>query len=240
LLNSKSIELLESVSAQSSLSSDKQIIKALLGKSECILYMASSNTLDHINLWNRSFIPVIKFIYENAPGISIRKCVSNVVIRLNNLQPTITQLADSPPSLKTGHQAGNTSISTTKLFSSSTNINSNFNGNLGSSILSMVASNARIIDQTILQWSVYLSFACLCIEIGNDRSAEENPSVHFISSRNLFGMILPLLSCEKDSVRKAIVVSLGSVSPQSYRSLLDGLQPYVSFNWFIYIYLRIK
>ena len=44
------------------------------------------------------------------------------------------------------------------------------------------------------------------------------------SARSLFALVIPLLSAERDSIRNAIVVALGSINRNLYRTLLESLQ----------------
>lgn len=48
-----------------------------------------------------------------------------------------------------------------------------------------------------------------------------------ITSRQLFQLILPLLSCERSSIRYSAVIAIGSVHWMSYQTLLEDIQPYL-------------
>ncbi|KAJ3277865.1 Cell morphogenesis protein PAG1 [Borealophlyctis nickersoniae] len=93
-------------------------------------------------------------------------------------------------------------------------------------------------------------FACACVEIEGsggvggrqggygglgqgigvgDRSGVNGSALAqpVMTARQLFQMILPLLSCERASVRQASVVALGSIHWLSYQTFLEDIQPYM-------------
>ncbi|KAJ6096375.1 hypothetical protein N7486_007121 [Penicillium sp. IBT 16267x] len=89
------------------------------------------------------------------------------------------------------------------------------------------------------QWKLYLVMACTTVtNVGaQSQSQLANAQLHarktskgaqsqdkISSARSLFAFVIPLLSAERDSIRAAIVVALGSIAKNLYRTLLESLQ----------------
>lgn len=89
------------------------------------------------------------------------------------------------------------------------------------------------------QWKLYLVMACTTLnsvgaqsqsQLANAQHARKasrgaQPSQDKITSaRALFAFVIPLLSASLDSIRNAIVVALGSINKNLYRTLLESLQ----------------
>jgi len=92
------------------------------------------------------------------------------------------------------------------------------------------------------QWKLYLIVACTTL---TDKGAQLQPAAQMAqhlrkgskaalsqakinSARTLFKYILPLLSVGHPSVREAVVIALGSININIYKTLLDELQDAVS------------
>lgn len=91
----------------------------------------------------------------------------------------------------------------------------------------------------IEQWKLYLTFACTTLtDAGNTLSASSQGNQHqrkgskvtdrIVTARTLFKYLIPLLSVSSDSVREAVVLSMGSINVHIYRTLLDELQSHVT------------
>ncbi|OAX82855.1 hypothetical protein ACJ72_02796 [Emergomyces africanus] len=89
------------------------------------------------------------------------------------------------------------------------------------------------------QWKLYLIMACTTINTAGAQSqsqlanaqharktskAGQHPQDKIGSARALFATVIPLLSAGPDSIRNAIVVALGSINKNLYRTLLESLQ----------------
>ncbi|KAJ5256817.1 hypothetical protein N7478_012921 [Penicillium angulare] len=89
------------------------------------------------------------------------------------------------------------------------------------------------------QWKLYLVMACTTVTSVGAQSQSQlaNAQMHarksskgaqsqdkISSARSLFAFVIPLLSAERDSIRSAIVVALGSITKNLYRTLLESLQ----------------
>ncbi|KAL8700713.1 MAG: hypothetical protein Q9201_005304 [Fulgogasparrea decipioides] len=107
---------------------------------------------------------------------------------------------------------------------------------------------ARVLDRLgttsseviIEQWKLYLIVACTTMtntgaqtqsqlantqharKISNKGTPQSQDKIN--SARSLFNYIIPLLSAIPDSVRDAIVIALGSINRNLYRTLLESLQ----------------
>ncbi len=94
-------------------------------------------------------------------------------------------------------------------------------------------------EVTIEQWKLYLIMACTTLtnaggqtqsQLANAQHARKaSKSPHHSqdkinSARSLFAFIIPLLSAGPTSIRDAIVVALGSININLYRTLLESLQ----------------
>lgn len=91
----------------------------------------------------------------------------------------------------------------------------------------------------IEQWKLYLIMACTTVttvgaqsqsQLANaqhsrkvSRGAQQSQN-KISSARSLFAFVIPLLSAERDSIRNAIVIALGSINKNLYRTLLESLQ----------------
>ncbi|PGH34597.1 hypothetical protein GX50_02580 [[Emmonsia] crescens] len=94
-------------------------------------------------------------------------------------------------------------------------------------------------DILVEQWKLYLIMACTTINTAGAQSqsqlanaqharkaskAGQHPQDKIGSARALFATVIPLLSAGPDSIRNAIVVALGSINKNLYRTLLESLQ----------------
>lgn len=89
------------------------------------------------------------------------------------------------------------------------------------------------------QWKLYLVMACTTLNsVGAQSQSQLANAQHarkasrgaqqgqdkITSARALFAFVIPLLSASLDSIRNAIVVALGSINKNLYRTLLESLQ----------------
>ncbi|KAL8731614.1 MAG: hypothetical protein Q9166_003302 [cf. Caloplaca sp. 2 TL-2023] len=95
-------------------------------------------------------------------------------------------------------------------------------------------------DVIIEQWKLYLIMACTTMtnagaqtqsqlanaqhtrKISNKGSAQGQEKIS--SARSLFANVIPLLAASRMSIREAIVIALGSINLNLYRTLLESLQ----------------
>ncbi|KAI1083418.1 cell morphogenesis N-terminal-domain-containing protein [Whalleya microplaca] len=109
------------------------------------------------------------------------------------------------------------------------------------------ANNARYTGRTpttqpdvlIEQWKLYLTFACTTLtDSGSILNGASQGSQHprkgaksadkIVSARTLFKFLNPLLLASSASVREAVVLAMGSININIYRTLLEELQTQVA------------
>jgi hypothetical protein len=94
-------------------------------------------------------------------------------------------------------------------------------------------------DIMVEQWKLYLVMACTTLNSVGAQSQSQLANAQHArkaskgaqqsqdkigSARALFAFVIPLLSASLDSIRSAIVVALGSINKNLYRTLLESLQ----------------
>ncbi|KAI4200372.1 MAG: hypothetical protein LQ346_002382 [Caloplaca aetnensis] len=95
-------------------------------------------------------------------------------------------------------------------------------------------------EVTIEQWKLYLIMACTTMTNAGGQTQSQLANAQHSrktsnkgqsqsqdkigSARTLFGYIIPLLSANPTSIRDAIVIALGSININLYRTLLESLQ----------------
>jgi hypothetical protein len=97
-------------------------------------------------------------------------------------------------------------------------------------------------ELVIEQWKLYLIFACSTLtNKGGQPVAQGQPPQHtrksskssqqnqekVLSAGELFARVIPFLAVSNPAVREAVVVGLGSINQNLYRTLLETLQPAV-------------
>ncbi|KAI1481605.1 cell morphogenesis N-terminal-domain-containing protein [Daldinia eschscholtzii] len=94
-------------------------------------------------------------------------------------------------------------------------------------------------DVLVEQWKLYLTFACTTLtDAGTTINGASQNSQHarkvskaadkIVSARTLFKFLIPLLLASSASVREAVVLAMGSININIYRTLLEELQGQVS------------
>ncbi|KAI0132506.1 cell morphogenesis N-terminal-domain-containing protein [Xylariales sp. AK1849] len=94
-------------------------------------------------------------------------------------------------------------------------------------------------DVLVEQWKLYLTFACTTlVDTGPTQLASSQGNQHvrntskssdkIISARVLFKYLIPMLSVSSASVREAVVLAMGSINKNIYRTLLEELAGQVS------------
>lgn len=182
---------------------------------------ASHNTLIEIcssevsydsTLWSKVFPNIIRISFETCPfAVTLGREI--VCARLVQMHRTITALAESPPPLQYSPMDG---IQTR-----------------------LVGRNNMTAEILIEQWKLYLVMACTTVNsVGAQSQSQlanaqhtrkvskgaQQPHDKISSARSLFASVIPLLSAERDSIRNAIVIALGSINKNLYRTLLESLQ----------------
>ena len=174
-----------------------------------LIDLCSSEVSYDTTLWFKIFPNLIRISYERCPfAVTLgRELICN---RILQMYKTILQLLDprGPPS---GTEASSSRIVT--------------------------RSSTTPPEVLIEQWKLYLIVACTTL---SDKGGQQNivpPAQHIrkgskpnqtqekiTSARSLFKYIIPLLSVGLASIREAVVVALGSINVNIYKTLLEELQ----------------
>lgn len=177
-----------------------------------LIELCSSEVSYDSTLWAKVFPNIIRVSFETCPfAVTLGREI--VCARLVQMHKMITSLADgsrpphySPTDAYQGRPMGRS--------------------NLTAEIL-------------VEQWKLYLVMACTTVTSVGAQSQSQlaNAQMHarkaskgaqsqdkISSARSLFAFVIPLLSAERDSIRSAIVVALGSIHKNLYRTLLESLQ----------------
>lgn len=177
-----------------------------------LIELCSSEVSYDSSLWAKVFPNIIRVSFETCPfAITLGREI--VCARLVQMHKIITHLAES---IKFP-QYGPVDVYQPRPIGRS---------NLTSEIL-------------VEQWKLYLVMACTTVtsvgaqsqsQLANAQHARKaSKGAHqsqdkISSARSLFAFVIPLLSAERDSIRSAIVVALGSIHKNLYRTLLESLQ----------------
>ncbi|KAJ3319284.1 Cell morphogenesis protein PAG1, partial [Blyttiomyces sp. JEL0837] len=206
----------------------QQNLLKLLATKESLIMIASSDVPSDIAIWSRCFPDFAQYCYEYATMRALKNSLSETTLRLASANSAVLQAADSAPA--------KTSTSTGKWPSAGgvgSTISSSSSGaaSTGSNLMPL----SQAMENLLAQWKRHLIFACACIEVNTDygeavevdADGMKSSGRPLMSPRILFGMVMPLLASERNTIRKATVTSMGVVHWLSYRTLLDVLQPYM-------------
>ena len=170
-------------------------------------------------LWFKIFPNLIRISFEVCPfAVTLGRGI--VCARLQQMHDSIIHLAERIPNLRGPQPSG--------------------------SELNPMRALARLgttsPDVIIEQWKLYLIMACTTMtnagaqtqsQLANSqharkissKGAQQTPErVPASSARQLFASIIPLLNASQISIRDAIVIALGSININLYRTLLESLQ----------------
>ncbi|KAL4872860.1 hypothetical protein BDV12DRAFT_161639 [Aspergillus spectabilis] len=176
-----------------------------------LIELCSSEVSYDSTLWSKVFPNIIRISFETCP-FAVTLGRESVCTRLVHMHKAITALAESP------QHPQYTPIDAAQARS-----------------LARHNSTAEIL---IEQWKLYLVMACTTLnsvgaqsqsQLANAQHARKSSkgsqsSDKIGSARSLFAFVIPLLSAERASIRNAIVVALGSINKNLYRTLLESLQ----------------
>ncbi|KAJ5488488.1 hypothetical protein N7539_003378 [Penicillium diatomitis] len=176
-----------------------------------LIELCSSEVSYDSTLWSKVFPNIIRVSFETCPfAVTLGREI--VCARLVRMHKMITSLAE-----RTRHPQ----YSPIEPYPSRPMARSNM--------------TAEILVE---QWKLYLVMACTTVtsvgaqsqsQLANAQHARKASkgsqfSDKISSARSLFASVIPLLSAERDSIRNAIVVALGSIHKNLYRTLLESLQ----------------
>ncbi|CAG8793363.1 5515_t:CDS:2, partial [Racocetra fulgida] len=177
------------------------------GKDVLLRLVESENPTDAA-IWARCFPNFIKICTEYCP-VTVAICRNNICARIVQMQMAIVTAGESLSRTPTA-------TLTVPRF------------HYQKVILSAT-------DGLIEQWRSYLIVACSTIT-SIDELADQKSSSHarkrtalterIGSARDLFRMILPLLTSEHSTIRESVVTALGNINENVYKVLLEDMQPY--------------
>ncbi|KAI9795647.1 MAG: Cell morphogenesis protein PAG1 [Piccolia ochrophora] len=182
-----------------------------------LIELCGSEVSYDATLWYKIFPNLVRFIFERCPFATT---LSREIIcaRLLLMHKTISILSDPPK----GSQNGSMDIVTSR---------------------STGRPSPTSPEVMIEQWKLYLIFACTTLtNTGNQTtsSLQDTQHVRKVSksphqgqekigtARSLFQFVIPLLAVGSNTIRDAVVIALGSINVNSYRTLLESLQSVVA------------
>lgn len=178
-----------------------------------LIELCSSDVSYDSTLWFKIFPNLIRISFEICPfAVTLGREI--VCARLLQMHQGILALAEAPR----GPQYNAFDLGPTR-----------FGGRLTSSPP----------EVTVEQWKLYLIMACTTLTNAGGQTQSQLANAQHArkvskgpqqgqdkigSARSLFAFIIPLLSAGPSSIRDAIVVALGSININLYRTLLESLQ----------------
>ncbi|KAE8356011.1 cell morphogenesis N-terminal-domain-containing protein [Aspergillus coremiiformis] len=220
--NTRIIKILEADSHQILNVSDEQLTVAERSRIQkgkrrsashnTLIELCSSEVSYDSTLWSKVFPNIIRISFETCPfAVTLGREI--VCARLVQMHKTITGLAENAQHPTYGP------LDTTQ-------VRPHGRSHMTAEIL-------------IEQWKLYLVMACTTVntvgaqsqsQLANAQHARKSSkgsqqsNDKISSARSLFAFVIPLLSAERTSIRNAIVVALGSINTNLYRTLLESLQ----------------
>ncbi|KAJ3194719.1 Cell morphogenesis protein PAG1 [Irineochytrium annulatum] len=209
----------------------QQNLLRLLGMKDALVVIAGSENPQEAAIWLRCVPDLVQWFHEFASSKALTVCLVDVFARLVNLHPSIQTASDFPSSTKLN-------ANNVRWLGASPGVAPQGVPGAGYSITTPAT------DSIIDQWKVFLTFTAATIEVARSSSlspeksplmrrsisssdTEDLPKERPMTPSQLFTMMLPLLSSERNSIRQHVVASLGNVHWLSYKTLLEGLQPFM-------------
>jgi Cell morphogenesis N-terminal/Cell morphogenesis C-terminal/Cell morphogenesis central region len=187
------------------------------GEQNPVIELCSSDAAYDATLWFKLFPRVIRLSSEKCPQATTltREIVCG---RISQMQKTILLLSEA-------NRAGSQQPMVLDIASST-----------GDGRLANTSP-----DILIDQWRLYLIFACTTLTKSGLQLASPTPAAthtrkasravlvteRIQSASELFARIIPLVASSNQAVRDAVVMGLGSINKNLYRTLLEALQPAV-------------
>ncbi|KAG2421135.1 hypothetical protein HFD88_000751 [Aspergillus terreus] len=177
-----------------------------------LIELCSSEVSYDSTLWAKVFPNIIRISFEMCPfAVTLGREI--VCARLVLMHKTITALAETPQHPQYAP--------------------------MDPVQARLVGRNNMTAEILIEQWKLYLVMACTTLnsvgaqsqsQLANAQHArksskgQQQTQDKISSARSLFAFVIPLLSAERASIRDAIVIALGSINKNLYRTLLESLQ----------------
>ncbi|KAL4806756.1 cell morphogenesis N-terminal-domain-containing protein [Aspergillus unguis] len=177
-----------------------------------LIELCSSEVSYDSTLWSKVFPNIIRISFETCPfAVTLgREIVCTRLVQMHKAITAFAETSQNPPfaPIDAAHARSMSRTNTT----------------------------AEIL---IEQWKLYLVMACTTLNSVGAQSQSQLANAQHTrksskgssqsadkigSARSLFAFVIPLLSAERASIRNAIVVALGSINKNLYRTLLESLQ----------------
>lgn len=161
------------------------------------LELAKSDSAEHQIIWARACTEMAKRVSDLCPR-TLESCWTAAAVRLADMQASVEAAANV---------AGPTSLVGTIT-------------GLGKQIEPPAS------DERLMQWRNYLVFVCGTATVPESQNnMARSPRLMFMSAKDVFRAVLPLLRSDKDLIVSSVVEALGSVNELVYKVLLDELKP---------------
>ena len=178
--------------------------------------LCSSDSSYDSTLWFKIFPNLVRLFFDICPfAMTLGREI--VCARLQQMHDTITQLASNLRGPQMPMADGSSTRNLTRLGTTSPEV-------------------------IVEQWKLYLVMACTTMtnagaqtqsqlantqharKISNKSAQQVQEKLLATSARQLFASVIPLLSAFPSTIRDAIVIALGSININLYRTLLESLQ----------------
>ena len=159
--------------------------------------IARSENLTIQHLWMKFFPDIIRLCYEKCPTVA-DICLTRICSKLIQQQSAIAVAAD-PSKTQSATLTGKWSL----------------------------RQITPATDDAIERWKYHIVFACVCMTVSEPQKKSRKSIKELQSAQELFQIGLPLLSCEKASIRLAVVVAFGNVNWVVYKDLIEALEPFI-------------
>ncbi|CAG8450900.1 5227_t:CDS:10 [Acaulospora colombiana] len=179
------------------------------GKKDILLRLVESENPADTVIWSRCFPEFIKVCCFYFP-VTVALCRNNVCTRIVHMQAAINTASEALS------RAPTATLSMPKFHYPKVSISAT--------------------DEIIEQWRSYLIVACSTITMDDDsvgrtsthsrKRSQPPPPDRITTARDLFRIVLPLLSSEHNIISESVVTALGSINENVYKSLLEEMQPY--------------
>jgi hypothetical protein len=187
------------------------------GEQNPVIELCSSDAAYDATLWFKLFPRVVRLSSEKCPQATTltREIVCG---RISQMQKTISLLSEA-------NRAGSQNVMVLDIASTT-----------GDGRLANTSP-----DILIDQWRLYVIFACTTLTKSGLQLTSPTPAAshsrktskalpvteRIQSASELFARIIPLVATSNQAVREAVVIGLGSINKNLYRTLLEALSPAV-------------
>jgi len=173
-----------------------------------LIRIAEGSNLFDVSLWSRCFPTFIKICFERFP--------MTMVLTRNMICDRLVQM----------HSSILNTVETTRSPTAGP-----------FDMVPKISPRTQSAESLVEQWKLYLMVACSTLTLTDEQTSRTQVLNHgrkksipyqsfqrLTSARSVFRLIIPLLGCDHDMVREAVVVALGCINVNLYKVLLEDLQ----------------